>query len=121
MDANIFLIDKFKPGVQVFNYSDEPQMTISQIVETITNYLPHGTPKIRIPLGVAVAFGSLFDFLAKLTGYNFPITGIRMKKFATSTHHNANKIRKLGFEQKIEIREGLRRMVEWYLNTQLSA
>lgn len=117
-DANIFLIDKLKPGIQIFNYSDEPQMNISQIIKTITNYMPHTIPKIKIPLTPALILTSIFDFLGKLMGYNFPITAARIKKFATSTHHKADKIRKLGFKQKIEIREGFRKMVEWYLNTQ---
>jgi len=117
-DANIFLIDKLKPGIQIFNYSDEPQMNISQIIKTITNYMPHTIPKIKIPLTPAVILTSIFDFLGKLMGYNFPITAARIKKFATSTHHKADKIRKLGFMQKIEIREGFRKMVEWYLDTQ---
>ncbi len=117
-DATVFLIDKFKPGVQVFNYSDEPQMTISQIVDTITNYMPHGIPKIKIPLKPAVAFASFFDFLGKLTGYNFPITSARIKKFNTPTYHKSDKIRELGFEQKIPLHDGFRKMVEWYLDKQ---
>ena len=87
-------------------------MTSFQIAETITNYMPHGTPRIKIPLSLAVTLGNVFYFLAKLTGYNFSITAARIKKFATSTHHKADKIRKLGFMQKIEIREGFRKMVE---------
>lgn len=118
VDANIFLIDKLKPGIQIFNYSDEPQMTSSQIAETITNFMPQSMPKIKIPLTPALILTSIFDFIGKLTGYNFPITATRIKKFAADTHHKADKIRKLGFKQKIEIREGLRRMVEWYLDTQ---
>lgn len=117
VDANIFLIDKLSPGVQIFNYSDEPQMTIAQTVEIISNYMPHGLPRVKIPLVLAVVSGSSFDVLAKLTKHNFPITAARMKKFATATHHKANRIRNLGFRQNIEIREGFRRMVEWYLKS----
>ncbi|MBA7600153.1 N-acetyl-alpha-D-glucosaminyl-diphospho-ditrans,octacis-undecaprenol 4-epimerase [subsurface metagenome] len=118
VDTNIFLLDKLKPGIQIFNYSDEPQKTITQIVETITKNLPYGIPKIKIPLILAVTLGSILDMLAKLTGYNSPITSARMKKFSTLTHHKSEKIRKFGFQQKIEIKEGFRKMVEWYLDTQ---
>jgi len=118
VDANIFLIDKFKPGIQIFNYSDEPQMTIDKTVEIIGSYMPHGIPKVKIPLVFAVAFGSIFDIVGNLIKHNFPITGARMKKFATSTHHKANKIRTLGFDQRIATKEGFRRMVKWYLKSQ---
>jgi nucleoside-diphosphate-sugar epimerase len=115
VDATVFLIDKLKPGIQVFNYVDEPQLSIAQTVDIISGYMPHHVPKIKIPLIVAVTFGSIFDLLAKITGHNFPITGARMKKFATSTHHKADKIRQIGFKQNVDLKEGFRRMVEWYL------
>jgi len=118
VDATIFLIDKLRPGVQIFNYSDEPQMTISQVVDIISNYMPHKVPKTRLPLWLAKSFGSIFDLLGKITGKNYPITAARMKKFATSTHHKAMKIRDIGFNQKTETKEGFKRMIEWYITSQ---
>lgn len=116
--ATIFLIDKLKPGIQIFNYSDKPQMTISQIIAIISEYMPHNVPKTKIPLWFAVIFGSIFDLLGKITGHNYPITAARMKKFATATHHKAGKIRDIGFKQKIETKEGFKRMIEWYITSQ---
>lgn len=118
VDATIFLIDRLEPGVQIFNYSDEPQLTISETVDTIATYMPYSIPKIKLPLWFAVTFGSIFDFLGKITGRNYPITAARMKKFATATYHKAEKIRKLGFVNQVDIKEGFRRMVKWYLETQ---
>ncbi len=118
VDATLFLLDHLKPGLQIFNYSDEPQMTTREIVDIITEFMPHSIPKIKIPLSLAVSVGGIFDILAKITRYNFPITAKRMKKFNTATHHKAEKIRQLGFEQRTSIREGFKRMIEWYLTTQ---
>jgi len=115
IEATIFLLERLKPGVQIFNYSDEPQMTASQIVKTITSYLPNNTPNFKIPLRPALVVGRIFDSLAKLTGHNFPITAFRMEKFATPTHHTSDRIRRLGFRQRIDLPEGFRRMAEWYL------
>ncbi len=108
-------MDHLKPGVQIFNYSDQLQMTTREIVDIITEFIPSSIPEFKIPLSFAVSVGSVFDILAKVTGYNFPITAKRMKKFNTPTHHKSEKIRQLGFEQRISIREGFRRMIEWYL------
>jgi len=119
VDANIFLIDKLKPGIQIFSYSDEPQMTISQVVDIISEYMPHKAPKTELPLWIAVSFGSIFDLLGKITGHNYAITAARMKKFATSTHHKAEKIRNIGFKQKIETKEGFKHMIEWYIANQI--
>ena len=120
VDATLFLMNKMKPGVEIYNYSDEPQMTIEEIVNTIASFMPHDIPKKKIPLWVATSFGSIFDMLGKTTGKNFRITAARMKKFATPTHHKADKVRTLGFKQQIETKEGFRRMVEWYLATQVN-
>jgi nucleoside-diphosphate-sugar epimerase len=118
VDATVFLIDKLKPGVQIFNYSDEPQMTIAQIVDLISEYVPHDVPKTKIPLWFAITFGGIFDVLGKITRHNYPITAARMKKFATATHHKADKIRNIGFEQNIETKIGFQRMMEWYIANQ---
>jgi len=117
VDATLFLIKHLKSGVQILNYSDEPQMTTAEIVNIITEFMPHSIPKFKIPLSIAVSAGNIFDVLAKITGYNFPITAKRMKKFNTATHHRAEKIRQLGFQQEISVKEGFRRMIEWYLRT----
>lgn len=115
IDATLFLMDRMEPGVQIYNYSDEPQMTIEQTVDTITSFLPHGIPKRKLPLWLAASFGGIFDRLGRITGKNYRITSARMRKFATPTHHKADKIRALGFQQRIETRDGFRRMVAWYL------
>jgi nucleoside-diphosphate-sugar epimerase len=118
-DATIFAIQHIQPGIEILNYSDEPQMTTSQIVDIISDIMQRGLPKLRIPLRLATSIGSAFDLLAKLTGRNLPITAARMRKFATATHHKSGKIREMGFKQKVTIREGFDRMVEWYLRTQI--
>jgi len=115
-DATVFLLEKLKPGVEIYNYSDYPQMTIAQIVGDIARYLSRGMPKIKIPLKPVMAAARIFDLLGKLTGYNFPITAKRIKKFNTATYHKADKIRASGFQPLIDSSEGFKRTVKWYLN-----
>jgi len=115
VDATLFLMDKCNSGVHVFNYSDEPQLTTKQLVNLIAKIASRRLPSFYIPLKIAMSFGYGFDILGKITGKDFPITAARMKKFATSTCHQAYKIRKLGFVQKYSIEDGLREHIEWYL------
>lgn len=115
-DATVFLLEKLKPGVEIYNYSDYPQMTTSQIVQAIANYLSCSMPKIKIPLKPVLELASIFDLLGKLTGYNFPITAKRIKKFNTATYHKADKIRALGFQPSVDSLEGFKRTIKWYLN-----
>ncbi|MBU4377350.1 MAG: NAD(P)-dependent oxidoreductase [Candidatus Omnitrophica bacterium] len=114
-DATIFLLEHMKPGVEVCNYSDYPQMNIRETAETIYKCLLRDIPKVNIPLGPALAAASIFDILGKITGYNFPITAFRIKKFNTQTYFASDRIRELGFKQRITPADGLKNMVEWYL------
>lgn len=116
VDATIFLMQRLKPGAEIYNYSDYPQLTSEQIVSIIAPCLSCNIPKIKIPLRPAMAIASTFDVLGKFTGYNFPITAKRIKKFNTATYHKSDKIRELGFKPRIDLSEGFRRMAEWYLN-----
>jgi nucleoside-diphosphate-sugar epimerase len=115
VDATIFLLESLKPGIAIYNYSDYHQMTISETVRTIAQYLPSGIPKIKIPLGPAVVAAGVFDLLGKVTGHNFPITSFRIKKFNMPTHFESSKIRESGFRQRIDLSAGFRKTVEWYL------
>jgi len=115
VDATIFLMERMKQGVDVFNYSDYPQMTTKNIVKVITKHLSCNMPKLKLPLGLTLAVASIFDFAGKITGYNFPITAKRIKKFNTATHHKSEKIRKLGFRLSVDLSDGFKRMIEWYL------
>jgi nucleoside-diphosphate-sugar epimerase len=114
VDATLFLLHRMSPGLEIFNYSDEPQLTTRKIVEIIAKESGARVPRIKIPLGFALSVGKLFDVAGKLTRYDFPITAARMKKFNTATCHYSNKIRSLGFTAKYTIEEGFAQQIRWY-------
>jgi nucleoside-diphosphate-sugar epimerase len=116
VDATVFLLKSLKPGIEIYNYSDYPQLTSEQIVKTIVPYVRCNVPKFKLPLKPVLMAANVFDILGKITGYNFPITASRIKKFNAVTHHKSDKIREFGFQAKVSISEGLKRMVEWYLD-----
>lgn len=113
--ATLFCLSNLKNGVAIYNYVDEPQMTTRQMVERIAEYAGVAVPRLTIPLSVAMAGTYVFDILGRVTGHDFSITAARIKKFCTSTHHMAEKIRKDGFKQPVSLEDGFRQTVEWYL------
>lgn len=116
VEATAFLLERMKPGVDIYNYVDYPQLTIKDTVNIISRCLSYDIPKLTIPLVPALVATSIFDVLGKITGYNFPITAYRIKKFSTETRFIADKIRKAGFRQQVTLEEGFRRMIEWYVS-----
>lgn len=111
--ATLYLKDMITPGVTIYNYSDEPQLTTREISTVIAEGL---NKKIRltIPKTLGVMMGVPFDIAIKLTGKNLPISSSRIKKLGTSTHHSAKKIFSAGFKPEYTTVQGLTKMVEWY-------
>jgi nucleoside-diphosphate-sugar epimerase len=114
-DAAIFLMDRMKPGVQLFNYADSPHLTTSEIVRNIASNLQVRVPFVRIPKSMALASAFPFDVLAKATGKDLPLTAKRIDKFTSPTHHLAEKIRAVGYNPPYRLEEGIGKMVAWYM------
>jgi len=112
--ATLFLLDNMKPGVGVFNYSDEPQMTTRQLVSLIANAAGVAEPKLKIPLSFALPVAKVFDTIGSITGKDLPITSARIRKFNTPTMYGSERIRHLGFKQPHSIAEGLEQNIKWY-------
>jgi len=114
VQATLFLLDHMRPGVEIFNYSDEPQMTTRQLVSLIAQTARVPEPKLKIPVGVALQVARAFDIIGTLTHMDFSITTARIKKFNTPTIYKSERIRLLGFRPPYSIREGLDRNIRWY-------
>lgn len=115
VDATMFLMERATPGLEIFNYADEPHMTTRELVDLIASTAKVPFPKRSIPLGVALTGACLFDILAKLTGRDFSINSARIRKFNTSTCYRAEKIRSLGFTPRYSIAQGLQHNIRWYI------
>lgn len=117
VDATLFLLNMMKPGVAIYNYADEPQLTTRQIGDIIATELKRKI-RLSIPRKLGVLAGIPFDIAIKLTGRNLPISTARIKKLGTQTFHSAEKIFKEGFMPKYSSVDGLKKMVEWYKSEQ---
>lgn len=117
--ATIFLMDQNHSGVKIYNYADEPHLQTCEIVKIISKQIGISPPKICLPIWFGVGVGSIFDMLGAITRYNFPITGARVRKFCTSTHHTAKKIREEGFVPPVGLEEGFARTLAWIRSNNL--
>jgi nucleoside-diphosphate-sugar epimerase len=113
--ATLFLNDKIREGISVFNYSDEPQLTSKEITKVISNKLGLKEP-ISLPFCLLYIFGLPFDLLIKITGKDLPISTNRIDKLRTETFHQAKKIITLGFKPLYSNKDGIERMVDWMRN-----
>ena len=112
--ATVFLLERMKPGLDVYNYADYPHYTSAQIVRFITNSLGREPYNWHLPLKPILMVTGAVDVLGKITGINFAITANRISKINAVTWHGSDKLRGLGFDPAVSIEEGIRRMVAWY-------
>jgi len=123
VDATMYLwgVDDIGPrnpvgaGFHVFNYIEKPDMTSRQITEAVYESLGKKMPGFTIPLPLAMVLGLPFDVVIKLTGKNLPVSTARMKKLCTQTKYEADKVLAAGFKPRVTLREGIDRMVKWWM------
>ncbi len=105
------------PPFEIVNYIDKPDFTSHQIAEVIFRALGKHPPRYKAPLWLAVlVVGLPFDLLIRLTGKNYPISSMRLRKMCTQTKFEADKVRAMGYVPLCSLEEGIDRMVRWYLS-----
>ena len=113
VEATLYMQQRLTPGLSVYNYADEPQLTTREISNVIAKEL-NKKIMLTVPKAIGVMMGVPFDIAIKWTGKNLPISTARIKKLGTSTHHSAKKMFSTGFQPRFSSVEGLRKMVDWY-------
>ena len=74
------------PGVEVFNYVDQPDLDMNSLVKISNDYLFGGGKRVlRMPKVLGYVVGYLFDILSFVTRKNFPISSVRVRKFLGTT------------------------------------
>jgi nucleoside-diphosphate-sugar epimerase len=117
VDATLFLWDlPDRPAFDVYNWVEKPDMTSREIADAIYAALGRRAPGFSVPLPLALALALPFDAVIRLTGRNLPISSMRVRKLAgDQTRFEADKVRAAGFTPRVDLAEGIARMVRWYV------
>lgn len=104
-------LEESPPGIQVFNYSDKPDLDMSRLVGVAAEELGVRLPRIAVPFPAGLFAAHGCDLVARLTGRKLPISSIRVKKFCAETTVDTTRLGSTGFEAPYSLEEGLRRMI----------
>jgi nucleoside-diphosphate-sugar epimerase len=99
------------PDVEIFNYTDRPDLEMTRFVGDIYNAFGHKPPRLRMPYPAGMLAGMAFDLLAKVSGRTFPISSQRIRKFCATTAFDSRRKEAIGFTAPYTLTEGLQRMV----------
>ena len=98
-------------GINLYNYADKPDLEMKDFVISVREALGKQGVGLRIPYLPGLFGGLVFDILAKITGRNFPISSIRVRKFCANTIVNADKMQQSGFTAPFSLKDGLKDMI----------
>lgn len=97
-------------GAVTLNFADKPDLSTGELVTHLQRELGTGRARsLRLPLPIGMAAGHAFDLLAKLTKRTFPISAVRIRKFAADTTVNTDRLQATGHRARYDLPEGLRR------------
>tara|TARA_Y100001935_G_scaffold247870_1_gene244331 strand:- start:44146 stop:45162 length:1017 start_codon:yes stop_codon:yes gene_type:complete len=113
IDATLYLMQNVDSDFEVFNYADTPHLTNFEISHNISDGLGR-KGAIKIPYGLAIALGGVFDMIGGLLNKEMVISVKRVQKFCTSTHFEAEKVKKFGFKPAYTTKEGLKKTAVWF-------
>lgn len=117
VSATLFLLNSIKPGLEIYNYSDLPQLSIKELVNTVADSASVKVPNFRIPTLIAFSIGGLIDIFGKIFRLNFSFSKERFKKFSANSNYSSDKLRSAGFRQEISLSEGIKKTVDWYMES----
>ncbi len=98
-------------GFHVFNYSDNPDLSMNELTKYIEKKMEIRIPKLKIPYWLGMIAGYGFDFLSIISKKKFSISSVRIKKFCATTQFDATKARKV-FEPPFSLKEGLNKTLQ---------
>ncbi len=103
----------FDKGVHIYNYIDEPNLSMNDLV-TISRTILFQKKDVglRLPRFFGLAIGWFFDTIAFFTKLKFPISRIRVKKFMATTQFSTS-IDKTGFVAPHSLKDSLEKTLHY--------
>ena len=94
-------------GVRLTNFADKPDLTTTELVALLQKALGKRGSRLRLPLSLGVAAGHTLDLVARVSGRTFPISAVRMRKFAAETTVSTDRLAATGFIPRYSLEDSL--------------
>ncbi|MDQ2179814.1 NAD-dependent epimerase/dehydratase family protein [Marinifilum sp. D714] len=100
-------LENVKPGYQVYNYIDKPDLCMNDLVTQVEKSLDKKIPSTHFPYWLGMLGGFGFDLLSSITRKKFTVSSVRVKKFCATTQFDATAAHSSGFKAPYSLAEGL--------------
>jgi len=103
----------FRPGVHIYNFIDKPDFTMNRLVSTVNTILGKSNRiGFRVPFFAGYMIGKGFDLAAAITGKQFVISSIRVRKFCANSVYNTA-LDQTGFVSPVLLTKALEKTVRY--------
>ena len=106
------ILDKSMTGYHVFNYSDKPDYSMTDLVSVIENKMNISISKLKIPYWIGMIAGYGFDLIALILRKKLIVSSVRIKKFCATTQFDASNAHSV-FSPPFTLKEGLDKTLEY--------
>ena len=107
-----FCMENNKQGINIYNYIDKPDLTMTELVNIIGGYMGKPISNIKIPYYLGMLAGYGFDLLSFVTRKKLPVSSVRIKKFCATTVFCADKIKNTGYEAPYTLEQALQQTIK---------
>lgn len=108
------LLERSKPGVDVFNLVDGTNHTVRDIAQIVARQLGKSERIRSLPLGGARFAAGVAEVLKRGIGIDLPLSRSRLNALLETTHFSSRKLLETGFVHPQTTEQGLAEMVAWY-------
>jgi nucleoside-diphosphate-sugar epimerase len=117
VDAIFLALEKPEAVGQIYNLTDDEEVTKQRFLETIAEHAGLPKPTKVVPLGVARMVAKIMETLARLRGAKQAprVTQARIKFMGLNLSFSCEKAkRELGYAPRVKFAEGMQRTFEWW-------
>ncbi len=105
--------EEINQGLHIFNYSDGPDLSMNELVQMVSQQINKKPPGVQIPYVAGLMAGYMMDFMSSISGRQFPISAVRIKKFCANTQFSSELADATGFKREFTLTEGLERTLQY--------
>jgi nucleoside-diphosphate-sugar epimerase len=109
-----FLADSLEApaGCDTMNFADKPDLSTKELLDVLRDAMDiKGGSRIQLPLFAGLAAGYLLDGVARVTGRTFPVSAVRIRKFAADTTVNTDRLMRSGYRPRYSLEDALKRTI----------
>ena len=112
VESVIFALKKLDKGILIYNYSDYPQMNITDQAHFIGAILKKRV-RLKVPLWATKVITVPVDVIEKTFKVQLKLNSMRVKKFTSQTYFKSDLIREMGFSPSTKTEDAFGITIDW--------